>query len=100
MVQLCTKDSLCWMKEKSIGGCNFTCTKTRKTTTRSQDFAWSPTLKCTQHSLTLQEMQLGMPSRSLVINSSAECSTTKMTLEKKRSIPKNLRLPTNNQGET
>src|SRR3954471_9255464 len=29
------------------------------------------------------------PSRSLVIDSSAECSTPKMTLEKKRNIPKN-----------
>src|SRR3954467_5287809 len=40
----------------------------------------APTLKCTQQSLNLQEMQLGMPSRSLVIDSSAECSTLKMTL--------------------
>src|SRR3954462_9979919 len=72
------------MKERSIGGCNFTCTKIRKRTTRSQDSAWSLTQKCTQHSLTLQEMQLGMLSRSLVIVSSAECSTPKMTLEKKK----------------
>src|SRR3954470_8545883 len=77
------------MKEKSIGGCNSTCTK-RKTTTRSQDSAWSPTQKCKQHSLTLQEMQLGMLSRSLVIDSSAECSTPKMTLEKKKSITQEL----------
>src|SRR3954471_22421942 len=76
------------MKERSIGGYNSTCIKTRKTTTKIQDSAWSPTLKCTRHSLTLQGMHLGMPSRSLEIDSSVECSTLKMTLEREEAYPR------------
>ena len=66
-------------EEWSIGGCNFTCTKTRKTTTKEQDSACTPTLWCTPHSLSQQEKQLGGLSKNLVLESSAECSTSKKT---------------------
>src|SRR3954471_13422692 len=52
--------------------------KNKEDNHQKKDSACSPIQWCTLHSLNQQGMQLGRPSKNLVIESSAECSTSKM----------------------